>query len=1084
MPAISQLFTTFGLKTEEFIAGARAIQRETKAIEQSLKPLKQMAEDVGKAMSVALTVPLAGIGTAAVAATMKLDEAMDHIRAGTGATGKALETLGQDFRSVLGTVPNSIEQVSNAITDLATRTGLAGKPLQDLATQELNLARLTKSDVGETIQATTRVFENWNVATDRQSASLDYLFKISQTTGVKVNALSQAMVDAGAQLRDLGFSFNQSAALIGQFEKAGVNTEGVLKAMGLALKNMAKVGITDSVQAFDIITQKIKQAGSAAEANEIGFKVFGKSALAMVDAIRAGRLDLTQLTQQLDKSSDTINKAAKDTLSFSEKLDILKNKAALALEPIGARLLDSIERLMPTAEKALGVIAELAEQFSKLDPATRDAVIGIGAVLAVMGPALVAFSKLSKAIAETIVLLKQLAIIESFGAALSALPLLATIRNIGDLKAGIALLGETGIVAQAGLVGLAAGIGVAIGMFVNWTLKITGLQTAFDGWLKSMVEWIPILGKWATGQSKVEDSTKGLSAAQARMVEELNKRGIAVDKARLGDAAYTGELGKQMLAVTAAERAAQAHADATNKLGNQQKKTGNDIVGLNKLLGDQGNELEKLIKEFNTSLKPADDLNKELTKLIAAHMADKDIVAVYAEKIVKAVEAQKAHGYAVSGDTERLYNWAVAAVEVTKQSEEVQKAIEKLKNAFDRIVQPISLDPNITGTLKQIQQLGKVPELESLPKIGVQVTPTIPQATDALSELSKAQDTAQMNTDKLAEKLRELNMAGIDAKLIDAQYGDQLERVKENAQKFGTQLDANTKAAIRNHEAIQQSAEQAKKWRDVWVQAMGNVTSQFADGVAKMIFESGKFSFDIKGIFKELGESIVKMLVTDAFTKIAKGFEDLLGGMLSGVTGGLGKKLGDALGGLLHIGGGAASAGTSAATSATGAAGGLGGLVSGGGGAFAGIGTGLISGGIAAAGSLLGSMRLEGTMNAVEANTRFTYIELLNTMNSILWPMKGGLDLIVDREQEQINQLDAMYNVLNARLGRSAETGPAGTIAINYNVGGIAITSSGDARTIRDTVVAGLQTNQDEFLTKVTTAIKQAFPAILTVPSS
>src|SRR5262245_55710638 len=293
MAALASLFVEFRASTEKFADDLAGVSKQVREFDKILKPIKEAAEDVGKALTASVTVPLVALGAAAVSSSLKVDAAMDDIRAATGATGDTLEGLGQDFRTVLGNVPNSIDDVSEAIAKLEQRTGLAGKPLQDLATQELNLARLTKTDVTEAITDTTRAFANWRIETDKQADALDFFFKVGQKTGASVTMLAQEVTQFGGVLRQMGFSFEQSVALIGKFEKEGVNVQGVLGGLQLSLRQLAKSGFTgDAGDALAFLTDQIKNAGTAAKANEIAIKAFGKSGIVMAEAIRSGRLDL------------------------------------------------------------------------------------------------------------------------------------------------------------------------------------------------------------------------------------------------------------------------------------------------------------------------------------------------------------------------------------------------------------------------------------------------------------------------------------------------------------------------------------------------------------------------------------------------------------------------------------------------------------------------------------------------------------------------------------------------------------------------------------------------------------------------
>jgi phage-related minor tail protein len=98
----------------------------------------------------------------------------------------------------------------------------------------LNLSRITDTDVKTVVNDATRLFGDWSIATKDQGDALDYVFRVSQSTGTEVDKLMQLLVQFGAPMRQVGIDFETSATLIGQFNKEGVNTELVLASLRIA----------------------------------------------------------------------------------------------------------------------------------------------------------------------------------------------------------------------------------------------------------------------------------------------------------------------------------------------------------------------------------------------------------------------------------------------------------------------------------------------------------------------------------------------------------------------------------------------------------------------------------------------------------------------------------------------------------------------------------------------------------------------------------------------------------------------------------------------------------------------------------
>jgi TP901 family phage tail tape measure protein len=386
------------------------LQKSLNEASKSLDKAGKTLTSVGGTLTKGLTLPIAAATTGILKLGMDFDDAFDKIRVGTGATGDALEDLKNDFKAVYSSVPAGMADVSTAISDLNTRTGLAGKPLQELSTQMLNLSRISGEDLSGMIANSSRLFGDWSVAADDTAGTMDYLFKVSQSTGIGFNDLNAKLVQFGAPLRQMGFDLETSAAMLGKFEKEGVNTELVLGGLRIALGKMAKEGITDTKAALEEVTKRIKEAGSTGEANAIALEMFGaRIGPDMAAAIREGRFELSELVSTLQGSSETINGAAFETMDFAEQLTIMKNKAAVALEPLGSSLMQAINSAMPAIEGLIGKLTGLVEWFTNLDSGSQKMILTFIGIAAAIGPALTLIGKLTSGIGSAINVVKWLA---------------------------------------------------------------------------------------------------------------------------------------------------------------------------------------------------------------------------------------------------------------------------------------------------------------------------------------------------------------------------------------------------------------------------------------------------------------------------------------------------------------------------------------------------------------------------------------------------------------------------------------------------------------------------------------------------
>lgn len=335
-----------------------AIDLAAKYQEQRIGKLRNAANAAANNLLTMGAAAVGSITTLAVKSSMEIDDAYDTIRSATGKTGKALVALQGNFRTVARDATQSVGEVGQVLADLNTRTGATGQQLEKLSGSILNIARMNKEESKALTAESTRAFNDWSISIEQSVGALDKMFVVSQQTGISVTALSEQIVKYGSPLRQLGFDFDTAAALIGNFEKAGVNAKLVLGSLRIALSNMAKEGIKDTNQALGILIDRIKTAGSTGEANAIALKVFGARAGAdMAAAIREGRFEIDKLVDSLGKASGAVDKTTEDTGGLEENLAKLKNQVILAAEPLGNELVKS-------ADKAVS-------SFIKLDFATQ-----------------------------------------------------------------------------------------------------------------------------------------------------------------------------------------------------------------------------------------------------------------------------------------------------------------------------------------------------------------------------------------------------------------------------------------------------------------------------------------------------------------------------------------------------------------------------------------------------------------------------------------------------------------------------------------------------------------------------------------
>ena len=246
-------------------------------------------------------------------------------------------------------------------------------------------------------------------------------------------------------MRALGFSTEETVALLAKFEKEGIDSDAVMGALSKAVTKLAKshgdaagaaVDVEKAQKALndtlkksapgsveaqaaqqklaearekaamstgsirDVLNDyiaKIKDAKTADDAAAISVEIFGKKGIVMAEAIRSGRLDMDALVESIANGTDTINAASLETMDFAEQWQLTKNRLMVAFEPAAAKVFGAIGEAM---ERNGPKIAQFAERVGPLLVIAIDTLIGVlntalpiistvAGVISLLGPAAV-----------------------------------------------------------------------------------------------------------------------------------------------------------------------------------------------------------------------------------------------------------------------------------------------------------------------------------------------------------------------------------------------------------------------------------------------------------------------------------------------------------------------------------------------------------------------------------------------------------------------------------------------------------------------------------------------------------------------
>jgi len=324
------------------------------------KMLGEIKSSLGGAGPAVAGIAAAGIGVGV--ALFEIGEKFEGLRnkiiTTTGASGKALDGLDTSAKHVLATTLGAtFANVGDTIGQLAQRTGLTGVALEDLARKQIELGKITKTDVGANVQATTALFTKFGISAKDQSRNLDVLFEAVRRGGKGVDTLVSDLTRSEPALAGLGLSFGQQASLISGLERSGVNAQRVVMGLSKEFKTAATEGKSPIAVISDLVS-RIQGATSPTEKMTIAVQALGARAGGeFVAAVNSGALSLKNLHGTLGGMN--IDQTAKATATLGDKFKVFKNEALVAIAPLAAKFLGFLNYLIDHKPILIGVLAAI-----------------------------------------------------------------------------------------------------------------------------------------------------------------------------------------------------------------------------------------------------------------------------------------------------------------------------------------------------------------------------------------------------------------------------------------------------------------------------------------------------------------------------------------------------------------------------------------------------------------------------------------------------------------------------------------------------------------------------------------------------
>jgi TP901 family phage tail tape measure protein len=386
-------------------------------------------EKVGGNLTKTITLPIVGLGVAAVAAAATFTHQMADIRkevvATAGSASKANSIMSQMSKSSLQWSEDFGQSTDSINAGLLTlvKDGYSGSVAMSVMQTALNTARGSNEDLTTAVNTLGTSLEAYGLKTNNAAKTTQNMTHMADTfayianhTKASISSLGEAFSIVGPTASALKQPMEQTAAAIGILQSNGidastaatslksglVNLTKPTKKMSAAMKEMGLNAFDSKGSMKDLPTllnniEKGTTGWTNQQKEAAVATIFGKESLASWNVLLAkGGGNLSALS-----------KSAKGATGETQKLsDSMKNTSVNQF----SKLKESIhalgvvfgEDILPLLTPIVNKLTDMAKSFSNLDDNTKKSIIKFALIAAAVGPPILIIGKLTHGIGQTI----------------------------------------------------------------------------------------------------------------------------------------------------------------------------------------------------------------------------------------------------------------------------------------------------------------------------------------------------------------------------------------------------------------------------------------------------------------------------------------------------------------------------------------------------------------------------------------------------------------------------------------------------------------------------------------------------------
>ena len=440
------------------------------------------AGSVGTKLTLGVTAPIIGIGTAAVNAGNDFEAQMSRVSAISGAYGDDLEQLREQAIELGAQTSFSATESAQAMENLAS-AGFGTQEIMAAMPGMLNLAASSGEDLASSADIAASTLRGFQLEASEAGHVADVLAKNAADTNAAIADTGLAMKYIAPVAQSVGWSLEEVTTAIGVMadagikgEQAGTTLRGALTRLMKPTKDMYE-SMDDLGISFYDAQGKMKPLSTIVDELQKSTKgltdeqrdnhlatIFGTEALSgMKVLLGSSKEELDRMTDGLKNADGAAEKMA-DTMLDNTKGSIEEMNGSLETAGITIQ-----KQLAPWITKGAEKVTELANEFSQLDENTQGTILTMGGIAAASGPVIKGLSGVTGGIGK---------LVKGTGGLIKDLGKISSAKKAAE---AIGTIGEFSVKSVDGVSGLSQvlyKLASPVGIAVAATTVLTGIGIA------------------------------------------------------------------------------------------------------------------------------------------------------------------------------------------------------------------------------------------------------------------------------------------------------------------------------------------------------------------------------------------------------------------------------------------------------------------------------------------------------------------------------------------------------------------------------------------------------------------------------